>query len=152
MEVTVSIFDVIKDDHRKVEQLFEDIREASDPDDRFSLFESLREELTIHTRAEEEVLYKRLRSRMQDQMKEAYQEHEDALALCAKLQDLEPNDRDFLRTLDLLEQAIQHHVKEEEDEILPQAKSIVGADADNRLAAEFHREKGRIQGRDFEVV
>lgn len=150
----MSIYDVIKDDHRKVDELFEDIRECKDPDDRFALFENLREELTIHAHAEEKVFYSRLEKNgsMRDQMKDSREEHNDVEAMLAKLQDLEPNSRTFMNSLDDLQKMVKHHVDEEENTILPKARDILGDDANDEIAREFQREKGRIQGREFAPV
>lgn len=150
----MSIYDVIEDDHRKVIQLFEDIRECRDPDDRFALFENLREELTIHAKAEEKVFYRRLEKDegTRERLEDSIQEHQTMETLLARLQDLEPNSRQFESTLNDLEQVVQHHVDEEESEIFQRARRIVGDDSDNSIARQFLSEKSRIQGRDFAPV
>lgn len=150
----MSIYDVIKDDHRKVAQLFEDIRECKDPDDRFALFENLREELTLHAKAEEKVVYDRIKkdNALQDQVRDAREEHNDMEALMARLQDMEPNNKQFISTLGDLEKLVEHHVQEEENDLLPNARRVLGDDKNNEIARELQLEKGRIQGRDFAPV
>lgn len=150
----MSIYDVITDDHRKVIQLFEDIRECRDPDDRFALFENLREELTIHAKAEEKVFYRRLEKDegSRESLEDSIEEHNTMETLLARLQDLEPNSRQFESTLNDLEQVVQHHVREEEGDIFQRARRVVGDDSDNSIARQFLNEKSRIQGRDFAPV
>lgn len=150
----MSIYDVIKDDHRKVIQLFEDIRECRDPDDRFALFENLREELTIHAKAEERVFYRRLEkdAGARERLEESIDEHRTMETLLARLQDLEPNSSQFESTLNDLEEVVQDHVREEESDLFQRARRVVGDDSDNSIARQFQNEKGRIQGRDFSPV
>lgn len=148
----MSIYDVIKDDHRKVDELFEDIRECKDPDDRFALFESLREELLVHTKAEEKVFYSRLKKQLDERIDDAVEEHNDIEAMLARLQDLEPDSKSFLNGLADLEALFKHHIREEENAIFPRARQVLGEDADNSLARQFQTEKGKVQKREFASV
>lgn len=148
----MSIYDVIHDDHRKLEQLLEDIRDASDPDDRYALFEALREEFTVHARAEEEVLYRRLRGRLPDRTKEAYRAHEDIFTLCAQIAELEPRHARVIELVGTLERSLRQHVRDDDARLLPEARKLLGDDADNALAMELHHAKRRLPDQQVEPV
>jgi len=55
-------------------------------------------------------------------MNEAAVEHETAKMLIEQLENMEPDDPNYVATFTVLGEYVMHHVKEEEDEMFPQAK------------------------------
>ena len=58
----------------------------------------------------------------EDIMNEAAVEHESAKMLIEQLENMEPDDPNYFATFTVLGEYVMHHVKEEEDEMFPQAK------------------------------
>jgi hemerythrin superfamily protein len=133
------VVELIEQDHRAVEQLFAKFEASKDA----AISEQICDELTKHTRAEETAVYPVFRSRLSDGMDligEAETEHEQARQLIGRIRNTtHPNHLASLMTE--LKEAIQHHVREEETEILPQARTEMSAAALDELAAQFESSK-----------
>ena len=102
-------------DHKKVAGLFSDFEEASGTAKQAKLVARICDELTIHTMIEEEILYPALRGKLDDdQLDEAYVEHDGAKSLVCQLRDADPSDPYYQAKVKVLSEDIEHHVKEEE--------------------------------------
>ena len=74
----------------------------------------------MHTEVEEQVAYPAMRKVLgNEKIDEGIQEHDEAAELIAKLEGLDVDDPAFESTLLELQEAVNHHVEEEEKEILP---------------------------------
>src|SRR3546814_3513871 len=72
-------------------------------------------ELNVHTRIEEEIFYPALRGKIEeDDLDEAYVEHDSAKALILELEQAQPDEEYYDATVLVLQAQIEHHVKEEE--------------------------------------
>lgn len=58
-------------------------------------------------------------------IEEAYVEHEGAKNLLTDLKGLDPEEAEFNARMKVLMEQVRHHVKEEEEEILPRARKEV---------------------------
>ena len=149
----MSIYETLKQDHRAVERLFDRIEKAKDPDERFSLFISLKDELLFHAKAEEKVFYSQLGGDETEELIEhARSEHEAVESVLARLQDMEPDDDAFLETIEELRSMVEDHVEEEEEELFEQAREILGDDDDDAIEARFTAEKTRLMEQGLEPV
>src|SRR3546814_2494057 len=73
---------LLKADHRKVEDLFEQFEKAGSPARKKTLARQICLELKIHTLIEEEIFYPAFRGRIEDDtLDEAYVEHDGAKLL-----------------------------------------------------------------------
>lgn len=118
---------LLDDDHRKVEQLFAEYQAAGKDQSRKSrLAQTICTELTVHSTIEEEIFYPAFRKAAGDKalVDEAEQEHHEARDLITEIEDAEQMDPLMAR----LQKAIEHHVKEERDEMFPQARKTSGLD------------------------
>jgi hemerythrin superfamily protein len=113
-------------DHKKVKKLFSDfdkIKEEGSDDDKSAIVEQICSELKIHAQLEEEIFYPAVRKAIDDEdlMDEALVEHAGAKDLIAELEDASPDDDLYDAKVTVLGEQINHHVKEEEGEMFPQA-------------------------------
>jgi len=119
---------ILTDDHKKVKKMFTDfnklMKSEDNEDEKSALVEKICEELTIHTQIEEEIFYPAVRAAIDDNalMDEADVEHSGAKDLIAQLQGMEPGDNHYDAKVVVLGENIDHHVKEEQDEMFPKAK------------------------------
>lgn len=136
------VVDKIEHDHREVEQLFQKFRSSGDR----AVALRVCDELEIHTIAEEERVYPVLSDEAGegDQIAEAEDEHEEARQLIVRIR--ETKDETALRALMTeLETAVQHHVKEEETEVLPKAREELPSEELQELGEEFEEAKEELQ-------
>ena len=106
---------LLKDDHREVEDLFEQFEKATAKDRKAKIVEKICTELTVHTLIEEEIFYPTFRGKIEDDMlDEGYVEHDGAKMLIAELMAGDPDDPFYDAKVSVLSEEIEHHVKEEE--------------------------------------
>lgn len=106
---------LLKADHRKVEELFEQFEKASGAAKKQKLCHEICVELKIHTMLEEEIFYPALRGKIDDDLlDEAYVEHDGAKVLINDLESSTPDADFYDAKVSVLSEEIDHHVGEEE--------------------------------------
>ena len=147
---------LLTDDHKKVKKLFQDFERIKDQDgaatETSALVQQICMELTIHTKVEEEIFYPVVRESIdeEDLMDEADVEHAGAKALIQQLEDMEPEDDHYDAKVTVLGEYIDHHVKEEHEEMFPKAKK---AKVDMiELGARIAERKAELQGQTSATV
>src|SRR5262245_11952802 len=109
--------DILKKDHRLVEQLFAEFLQAEDSqEERERIFQQIERELSAHTEAEEKVFYPAVQAEIPDQVDEALQEHMTVSKLLAELLEMEFDDEEFDSKFVAMMKVVQQHVEEEERE------------------------------------
>ena len=104
-------------DHRKVEDLFEQFEKAEGASQKQELVLQICTELKIHAMIEEEIYYPAIRGKVEDDdLDEAYVEHDGAKMLINDLENAEPDEDYYDAKVSVLQEQIGHHVKEEEKE------------------------------------
>ena len=133
---------LLKADHKKVKELFSQAESASE-NEQISLFEKIQEELEIHTHIEETILYPRLKEmeELKDLTLEAVEEHHQAKVLMRELSSLSDSSEKFEPKLKVLQEDIEHHVKEEEGKMFPKMKELLSTEELETIGAELEREK-----------
>ena len=113
------VVDLIMQDHREVERLFDELKE--NPEKRPNLLPVLTTLLTAHSRAEEAEVYPVAAAEAgeKEEVSHSQQEHIEADQLLAKLVKTDPASADFDKALQNLVDAVSHHVEEEETKVLP---------------------------------
>ena len=125
---------LLTQDHREVEALFEKFEKASGDGAKERLARQICTELKIHTMIEEEIFYPALRGKIDDDdLDEAIVEHDGAKVLINDIEGAEPSEDFYDAKVKVLQEQIEHHVKEEEkqrDSMFAQArKADVDLDA-----------------------
>ena len=107
---------LLKQDHREVEQLFEDYEKAGGDGRKRTLAEQICLELSVHAQIEEEIFYPACEGKVdEDLLKESYVEHDGAKVLIAEIMAGDPSgDEYYDAKVKVLSEEIQHHVEEEE--------------------------------------
>ena len=119
---------MLEDDHRKVSRLFEEHERAA-ADRKRGLFERINTELSVHAEIEEQVFYPAVREaspKGAETVKEGYEEHAEVKALLAELSAMDVGDEDYEAKIAELRKGVEHHVEEEEGEMLPEAERALG--------------------------
>jgi len=132
LETSVQIFDVLIDEHSRIERLAHRL-EAAPPEAiamRRELLDNLRETWTHHARAEEKTFYDPLRTidgSFDEVVLEAYANHNAIEALMRELEILNPADSRFDAKARALYYAMVRHFEEEESWIFDAAKRRLAA-------------------------
>ncbi len=145
------VFDLLTEDHRRVDQMFEEYESAKDSDEESEKLErvdAICMELTIHATVEEEIVYPAAREALGDEgadlLDEAEVEHASVKDLIAQLKEAQPGDELYDAKVKVLGEYVRHHVEEEEGELFPQLREAEGFDA-AALAEEITDRKEQLR-------
>jgi hypothetical protein len=107
---------LLKEDHRKVEELFKEFEEAKGDGRKEKLARQICLELSVHTALEEKIFYPACDGKVdEDLLNESYVEHDAAKLLIAEIDAANgEGDEYFDAKVKVLQEEIEHHVKEEE--------------------------------------
>jgi len=127
---------LLDSDHRKVKKMFSDYealtqsRSSQAGAKKVELAKQICLELSVHARIEEEIFYPAVRDAIKetDLLDEAEVEHSTAKDLIAQLEDAADADDMFDAKVKVLGEYIDHHVKEERNEIFVKARAAKGLD------------------------
>ena len=109
---------LLKADHREVEELFEKFEKASGDGRKEKIAKQICTELKVHAMIEEEIFYPALRGKIEDDLlDEAYVEHDGAKILIAEIEVGGPSDEFYDAKVKVLGEQIEHHVEEEEQRV-----------------------------------
>jgi hemerythrin superfamily protein len=148
----MKVTDVLKKDHRKVEDLFEQVEDSSGAE-REAHAETIFLELQAHTEAEEQVFYPAIREAAGDDIvDESIQEHHVVDVLMAELKGIADVDADeWTAKLTVMKENVEHHVEEEEQEMFPDVEAKVDHDRLEQIGAEVQAFKLRFKVRTLNV-
>ena len=118
-------------DHRNVKKLFKDFEELTGSRSKTAaqkkrdLADRICNELKVHTQIEEEIFYPAVRAAIaqDDLLDEAEVEHASAKELIAQIEDGDESDPKWEAKVTVLGEYIDHHVKEERNELFPKARA-----------------------------
>lgn len=142
-------FSLLKADHRKVEDLFSQLESASGGQAKMRVFEQIKTELELHTHIEETIFYPATEEPKQthDLTLEAYEEHDVVKKLLQELSRAKSPNEEWEAKAKVLQENVEHHVEEEENELFPKASKALGADEIETLGEQMESEKMRMQRR-----
>jgi hemerythrin-like domain-containing protein len=129
----MNAIELLKADHKKVKDILAQLSESTDraSKKRAELVAKLEMEITIHTKLEEEILYpayKEAGGKEQEKMYyEAKEEHRtvDSLVL-PDLKATETTTPEFAGRAKVVKELLEHHIEEEETEMFPEARKLLG--------------------------
>ena len=119
---------LLTDDHKAVKALFNQFKQLAEEEDadeqKAAIAEQICNELTVHAQIEEEIFYPAVRAAIDaaDLMDEAEVEHQTLKELVGQIETIEPGDELFDAKVTVLGEYVDHHVKEEQDEIFPKVR------------------------------
>ena len=142
---------MLKDDHSKMKDLLHEY--ASAGADAFKARQEIADrvfaELDVHTTLEEEIFYPAVRAKTDDggraHVAEGIEEHHIVKVLIAELKKLTPEDEVFTAKFKVLSENVEHHMKEEENELLPDAKKQLGHDGIEVLGEQMDARRRELE-------
>ncbi|MGI8553744.1 MAG: hemerythrin domain-containing protein, partial [Dehalococcoidia bacterium] len=100
----------------------------------------------VHTKLEEEIFYPAVQKKLKDLKKtvnEGLEEHHVVKILINELKQLDPKDEHYDAKFKVLTENVEHHIEEEETEMLPEAEEKLGKDVD-KLGDEMAQRKVQL--------
>jgi iron-sulfur cluster repair protein YtfE (RIC family) len=134
-----NIIELLEKDHREVEQLFGDFESSKDA----AIAERICDELTKHTYGEERSVYPLLAERITDGHKlttEAIDEHKEARQVIGRIRNT-ADEAHLAELMTELKSAIEHHVQEEETQVLPRAREQLSPNELENMGHAFEETK-----------
>jgi hemerythrin-like domain-containing protein len=140
---------LLKDDHKQVKELFREYESAGDRayQKKSRIAEQAFRELEVHSKLEEQIFYPAVAAKGTKDQKElvaqGVQEHHIVDVLIGELKALSPENEEFDPKFTVLIENVEHHIEEEEGELLPDAEKKLGKDVE-RLGEEMLRLKEQL--------
>ncbi len=128
----------LKAQHNLIEDMFDQVLYASDPQAREKPFVQLRQLLAVHETAEEMIVHPRVRREVDgiDSIVDARLEEEhDSKELLASIEKLDITSQQFIDELTKLRDAVLDHAQHEENYEFPKLQKELDADELKRLGA-----------------
>ena len=145
----MNAIDLLKQQHQKTKEALTAISEGkkSSPTE----LRQAANELVAHMVIEEHVFYPRIKELMEDMIDEAFEEHAVARFELARLMQASSSDERKTHA-SVLKELIEHHVKEEENEVFPKVKRSIQGDELERLGAKMLQMFGKAVGLGLEKL
>jgi hemerythrin superfamily protein len=146
----MDILSVLKQEHRTVSALLDEVRDCEPGDERIDeLAPQIERELTAHAALEERLFYPELRDRAEEadervDVFEAYTEHDVVKHLLELLRSSRKRDELFKAELQVLGESVRHHVEEEESTIFSMARDLLEPEELEELGEKWQRAKQRL--------
>jgi hemerythrin superfamily protein len=142
---------LLKTDHATVKQLFEqeETLKKRDSEKQAGTFSQIKDALEVHATIEEEIFYpavKKARSEhVKDEVREGYEEHKQIKTLLNEISNITPADKTYDMKMKVLKEDVEHHVKDEEGEMFPDAKKFLGESRLVELGTELQARKQQLE-------
>ena len=119
---------LLKADHDKVKKMLEDGETTTERGvkTRTELLQTLKRELTVHERIEEEIFYPALKEhpKARDIVLEGYEEHHVVDEIMGELEATDVTDEAWGAKFKVMKENIEHHIEEEEGEMFKNARQV----------------------------
>ena len=144
----MNALELLKQDHKKVKDLFDQAESAENEKKKRSIFDDIKTELETHSRIEEEVFYPKMEERdeLKDLVLESIEEHKQVKTLLREMDSLKSDSEKFEPKLSVLIENVKHHAEEEEEgKMFPKVREIFSASDLEKLGQELEDAKGKRQ-------
>ena len=141
--------DVLRSAHELFRKLFTEHR-GSAPDKKREIFRTLKRELEIHARIEEELFYPavvRLRSsEARAIVRHGLKEHQILEGLLAEIDQMDERDQSYDERMASLRENLERHLRDEEERIFAQALSHLSEARLEKIGSDMQARKQKLRG------
>ncbi len=142
-------FEFIKDEHDRMDKTFAKLKETSESDaeKRVTLFEKLKKDLEIHMKIEEAILYPELKDhkKTEDKGYEGIAEHDVGKNILREMDSMPKDNKEWTAKFDVLKESMEHHNKEEEDDLFPAARKVLSQKKIDEMGEKLIEEKEKLE-------
>lgn len=141
--VPTDIFTRLEQDHEEMRVMLNSISESFDE----KTFKKLSHELVSHERAEEGVLYEAVVKQQptHELVLEGLEEHHVADLIMRELKNNEQGTDRWMAKFKVLQENVEHHLEEEENELFPAAKQVVDGGRAQEMTSQFETAKKKVK-------
>jgi len=129
---------MLKEDHQRVRDLFQEYAVAQDPRAQRVIAEEACTEIELHAQVEEEILYPAVEDAVeverQEFVEDSLREHQAMKDVIRELRDMGPDDPHFDAMFHELQVLVEYHVTKEEADMFPLAQEALAEDLDEMSA------------------
>src|SRR3954468_4397440 len=141
-------------DHQELEQLFKQFEKLTDRAQKAKqkIVAKIIRELAVHSAVEEMLFYPAVRTaalkatvrtlkEAEDTVLESLEEHHVVKWTLSELEKMSPEDERFDAKVKVLMESVRHHVEEEQEELFPKARRLLGKDLLEQLGERIGKAK-----------
>lgn len=132
--------ELLTQQHEEVDELFEKFEKAIEKGDDsvMDLFVRIADNLAAHAVIEEKIFYPSVYvGPTADKLQEAVEEHLSVKRVIADLLDMDPSNDQFKAKMKVLQELVEHHVEEEEQELFKSVKKLMTKEELNLLGEQM---------------
>jgi hemerythrin superfamily protein len=136
--------ELLKQDHKKVMDLFEEAEKAGDEKKQRAVFEKIKTELEVHAQIEESVFYPAVKKNeeLKDMVLESLEEHKQVKTLLREMDNLGEGSEKFEPKLKVLQENVEHHAEEEEEgKMFPKLRQLMKREELEQLGQDLEAAK-----------
>lgn len=142
----MNAIDLLKSQHREVEQLFSKLEKAKGAKSKRAAFEAVADALAAHATIEEHQFYPAVKAkRTEDILLESLEEHLGIKRVLADLLQISADDETFDAKAKVLKEQVEHHVEEEEEDLFPKVKKLLAKEELEELGANLEAEFATLE-------
>ena len=139
---------LLKDDHKQVKDLFRQFEKARSADRKKKIAEEAMHELEVHSAIEEEIFYPAVKAKAgkdaKETVDEGIEEHHVVDVLIKELKALREVSDQYEAKFTVLTENVEHHIEEEETELLPDAEKALGKEMIQTLGTQMEQRKSEL--------
>jgi iron-sulfur cluster repair protein YtfE (RIC family) len=142
----VDAFELLRKDHERARALFSDLLSPGGGDGA-DKFHELKNELEVHTKIEEDVLYPALEKQdeTRDLVADSREEHDKAKQMLGQIEQRQEDGQPWHELLGELKSLLDHHMEEEEQELFPKARQLLSESEQDDIGARLVSEKQTLE-------
>jgi hemerythrin superfamily protein len=136
--------ELLKEDHQKVKELFEEAEGTEDSKEKNRIFGEIQRELETHARIEETIFYPAMQQHeeLKEMVLESIEEHRQIKTLLKEIDNLKSDSEKFEPKLKVLMENVEHHAEEEEEgKMFPKVREICSVEDLEELGQELEAAK-----------
>lgn len=142
----MDIMDIIFMDHQKVKTLIGEIKGTNNPQRIQEFFGQLYQDIIVHAKAEQEIVYSQIRSFYgDDDIKELNQDHTELETILNEMKNQGPTSSEFKSNLKQVKDIIGDHTRQEESTMFASMRKNISPEQREQMATQFKEAKQKLQ-------
>jgi hemerythrin superfamily protein len=140
----MNIQDLLRIDHNKVNMLFMQIADSNDPQKIEEYFGQIYKDLSVHSEAEEQIVYPAVQAFYND-TQALYNEQDEMKVMLEALKSSKATADDFKDRVDRLKVTLMDHIRQEESAMFEVIRKNFSTEQQEHMASEFKTAKSKLQ-------
>ena len=142
----MNIQDAILHDHQKATVLLGEIEKSKDSHEIQGYFTQLADDLTVHSKAEEEVVYPAVKPFYgQENTQELYDEQAELAKILEQMKSTSPTSSEFKSLLSEVKKMLVEHTEQEESTMFAAISNNLSIEQSEELATKFKKAKQHLE-------